>query len=93
MVYIKDQARCPDCAVEVGHHHEPGCDVARCKRCGRQELSCEHAVMPMTRWTGLWPGDVEVAEGLAADLVDLYVEQSYGRLVWDITAERWRAAE
>lgn len=31
---------CPDCAVEPGQVHEPGCDVARCKQTGNQALQC-----------------------------------------------------
>lgn len=31
---------CPDCAVNVGERHERGCDVARCTKCGWQELGC-----------------------------------------------------
>jgi hypothetical protein len=89
MVFV-DSDRCPDCGAEPGMSHEFGCDVARCKTCGFQELSCEHESAEMTEWTGGWPGDAEVEEGLADDLVHLYVRRLNGELEWDPVTERWR---
>jgi len=84
--------RCPDCGVGVWVRHKPGCDVARCKECGFQELGCDHDAEQagMTVWTGRWPGEVEVEEGLAGDLDDLLMQSLRGLLVWDRGSERWR---
>ena len=91
MVFVGGET-CPDCAVAPGCRHEKGCDVARCKICGFQDLSCEHRATPMTMWTGRWPGDLEVSEGLASDLAELYVRRLRGELVWNIEDERWMLA-
>ena len=32
---------CHDCGAVPGEFHKPGCDVARCPRCGGQEISCD----------------------------------------------------
>lgn len=34
---------CPDCDVQPGQIHNPGCDQERCTVCGRQYLVCECA--------------------------------------------------
>lgn len=62
-VLVPDGGPCPDCAVPVGARHDDGCDVAPCKGCGRQALQCdEHQHLPMTVWTGEWPGERECRE-------------------------------
>jgi len=62
---------CPDCGVDVGKTHKPGCDVERCPNCGGQLISCgcldskkkkkwiEKNLIP---WTGIWPGIAECQE-------------------------------
>lgn len=37
---IRTDHRCPDCDVEVGEFHLPGCDVEVCPRCKGQGISC-----------------------------------------------------
>lgn len=56
--------KCPDCRVEPGHAHKPGCDVERCSVCGHQKWGCEckdHDPL-FSRWTGFWPGHAEARE-------------------------------
>jgi hypothetical protein len=80
--------KCGDCGATPGQSHLPGCDVARCKNCGWQALSCdceaEHTV-----WTGQWPGQAEVTEYGLTDLNELASMAAQGLLHWDREAERW----
>jgi hypothetical protein len=72
---------CPDCAVKPGEEHVPGCDVERCSVCGRQAISCGACEEKhpgkfdagFSRWTGLWPGDVE-AKALGVDLNEFHTK-------------------
>lgn len=85
--------KCPDCAVDPGVRHAEGCDVARCTGCGKQRLLHGHPGAPPewnspNIWTGEWPGDEEVSEGLATDLNNLAVKGESGLLRWD--GQRWR---
>lgn len=33
--------RCPDCGVQSGQFHHPGCDVEQCPVCREQIIDCE----------------------------------------------------
>jgi hypothetical protein len=35
---------CDDCGIRTGGYHHPDCDMERCPKCGRQQISC-----------GCWP--------------------------------------
>lgn len=92
---MPDQPRagesCHDCGVQPGFAHTDGCDVARCTVCGFQRIGCEHGNKNVgwgQVWTGRWPGEIEVEEGLATDLNDLAAKAAQGVLRWD--GSRWR---
>ncbi|AON97005.1 hypothetical protein BI081_gp102 [Mycobacterium phage Tonenili] len=87
---VDDYLRCSGCGVHPGQRHQSGCDVARCKGCGWQDISCdcEEKSDEMTLWTGEWPGKAEVAEYQLLDLNMLAVFQARGLLVWDRDDER-----
>lgn len=51
--------KCPDCGVEVGEWHCPGCDVERCALCGDQRISCDCAEEVANK-TGQDPEDVDL---------------------------------
>ena len=75
---------CSDCGVKPGEAHIPGCDVARCTLCGWQRFSCDCGEeVEGEIWTGEWPGDVELREGLADDMNDLYRKAMFGLLIWN----------
>lgn len=86
--------RCHDCNVWPGTPHIDGCDTARCTECGWQRISCEHADSDIgwgATWTGKWPGQQEVDEGLADDLNDLALKAALGLVRWDKRRERFIA--
>ena len=37
---IRTDHRCPDCDVDVGEFHLPGCDIEVCPKCAGQAISC-----------------------------------------------------
>jgi hypothetical protein len=53
MIELEDllQETCHDCAVAIGEHHIPGCDAARCRKCGGQHMVCGCDVE-----TDIWSG-------------------------------------
>ena len=82
---------CYDCGALPGELHKENCDTARCKGCGAQLLFHfnECGQEGTTIWTGRWPGDEEVEEGLAEDLNDLAVKGATDQLRWD--GQRWQS--
>lgn len=94
--------KCPDCSVEPGVVHEPGCDVERCKLCGWQAIGCNcPPERDGTTWTGKWPGELECeefdlmrdpsAEGYRVvpwDFNELATQHANGQLKWDVDQER-----
>jgi hypothetical protein len=64
MTTIEVRGNCGDCSVTPGTPHIDGCDVARCTACGYQRIGCDHGGSSTgwgQLWTGIWPGDIEVA--------------------------------
>lgn len=60
---------CHDCGAWPGEEHDNGCDVERCRGCGRQRISCSDQECQATeeklgrlKWTGEWPGKAEARE-------------------------------
>jgi len=86
---------CGDCGVAAGEMHQPGCDVARCKNCGWQDIGAHAGHCPDNRpstiWTGRWPGEVEVEEYGLKDLNEMASLAAQGLMRWDRDAERWFA--
>ena len=62
-LYLK-KLPCGDCGVKPDEQHLRHCDVARCKLCGWQNISCPCVDLErdMTVWTGIWPGTIECIE-------------------------------
>lgn len=59
---------CPDCGVDIGEEHVPGCDVQICGVCGCQRLMCDCPEPSFVMvdgyliWDGEWPGLKECRE-------------------------------
>lgn len=54
--------KCPDCQVDPGQEHDPGCDSRYCPECLRQifgEDACPAHKLPPKAWSGRHPGDEE----------------------------------
>lgn len=77
---------CPDCGVAPGTAHEWGCDVARCKDCGLQSLSCSCQCDERTIWKGRWPGEYEVEKYFLDSLNDV---GPHTDMTWDPVQEMW----
>lgn len=41
MNMTEEPRSCGDCGAEPGQHHQHGCDVERCARCGGQSIGCD----------------------------------------------------
>lgn len=76
---------CHDCGAEPGEVHSENCDTERCSVCGCQRLGCgcEGHDRAFSRWTGLWPGEAEVAL-LGTDLNGIYTLTHEGTQLFKI---------
>jgi hypothetical protein len=69
-VTIREKSICPDCSVEPGQLHVPGCDIEPCPACGGQAISCpcpgkngiSASGSRRVPWNGEWPGKAECRE-------------------------------
>jgi primosomal protein N' len=91
----KRSMHCPDCDVEVGEAHEAECAIARCKYCGKQDISCARCdvTRPSTIWKGVLPGQEEVEQYGLDDIEELRELAVRREMLWDIDEERFIAAE
>lgn len=88
---IEVRGNCGDCAVKPGTPHMSGCDVARCTACGSQRISCDHRERNVgwgQLWTGIWPGEIEVAMYRLKSLNDVMPGA-----VWDRRNQLWLRPE
>lgn len=83
-----EKQRCPDCGVEPGSAHAPGCDVELCTSCKGQRLGCDPDECSdhdpeQAAWQGEWPGVAECRErGWYAVLLPERGEWQPGRGCW-----------
>ena len=73
-VPVGETTTCSGCGVAPGAVHDDGCDVARCRMTGKQQIMCGFSMLSDDEnmgcgpdcgpgvWTGMWPGVAEARE-------------------------------
>jgi hypothetical protein len=84
---------CPDCGAKRGEFHRDGCDVERCRFCGKQALQCyepEHQAAGHAQWFGWQEYD---GEGRGRGLDGMCWQAAFTEMIDNAERERDEARQ